>query len=133
MTPIEALLLGILIGAGLMAAGRGLHAGELASRDREWLAEVFDNVRYNLHHNDDPAPAPETVDAEVVAEEQASLPIDPDNPPFPRVYHRRPGRPPRFCHCHGRELQDGETVLWWPNPDVDGAFWLVCAPEEETA
>lgn len=62
--------------------------------------------------------------------DESALPVDPSNPPFPRVYHRRPDRPVRRCHCHGRELEDGETVLFWPNPDIEGAFWLVCHPEE---
>lgn len=72
-------------------------------------------------------PEIEEVDDE---EDEPALPMDPSNPPFPRTYHRRPGYPVRTCHCHGRELEDNETVLFWPNPDVDGAFWLVCHPEE---
>lgn len=63
-------------------------------------------------------------------EPQASLPVDPSNPPFLRTYHRREGRPPRVCHCHARELQDGEQILFWPDPDTEGAFWLVCPPED---
>jgi hypothetical protein len=87
------------------------------------MADLLRDAITETGMRDEPEDEPEDT-------EEPALPIDPDNPPFPRVYHRREGRPPRTCHCHGRELRDGEAVLFWPNPDVEGAFWLVCPPEE---
>lgn len=106
-----------------------------------WVAYVFmrplmprqgtsmaDLLREAIHvtpdHEDDEEPVQEEGE-----EGLPSLPVDPDNPPLTRTYHRQPGRPVRTCHCHGRPLEDGEPILFWPNPEVEGAFWLVCHPE----
>lgn len=68
----------------------------------------------------------EEPEVEPEEEDLPALPIDPENPPIPRTYRHQQGRPVKICHCHSRPLEDGEQVLWWPNPEVEGAFWIVC-------
>jgi hypothetical protein len=117
VNPLGTLIVGLLIGAALMTFG--FVAGNARARQ---VAESTNRMVENFlrqQREDEP------LDAEVV-EEPPSLPIDPDNPPFPRRYTRRPGSQPKFCHCHSRQLIDGEDILFWPNPDVEGSFWIVC-------
>jgi hypothetical protein len=125
LTPVEGLSIGLAGGCLLTLASQWSNT---MTRRLESLKDIQQGLEQILTK---PVPAAES--APEPEPEEAALPVDPDNPPFPRVYRRRPGREPRFCHCHGRELVDGETVLFWPNPDIEGAFWLVCAPEGMTA
>ena len=70
----------------------------------------------------DPEPEPESM---------APIPVDPNNPPVPRTYNRRPGStaPVPKCFCHGRELQSGQQILWWPVPD-SGEVRIYCQRED---
>lgn len=52
----------------------------------------------------------------------APIPVDPRNPPKPRIYSRSPGSTADTpcCTCHpGRPLEEGQEILWWPVPDSD--------------
>lgn len=120
------LMIAMLFGALLVMAGFWMAYVMLRPLMQRGTS-MADLLRDAVHATDPRTEVPEDDEEE---EEQAALPMDPDNPPFPRVYHRSPGRPVRQCHCHGRDLEDNEVVLFWPNPDVQGAFWLVCAPED---
>lgn len=50
--------------------------------------------------------------------------MDEDNPPKVLIYKPRPGRALRPCSCHGRPIEPGTSVLFWPNPD--GTVALFC-------
>lgn len=54
------------------------------------------------------------------------LEIDPNNPPRYTQYNPVLGHATKTCHCHGRELEPGEKVLWWPRADVPGAVYIFC-------
>lgn len=45
-------------------------------------------------------------------------------------YTPKPGREGEIsCHCHGRALQAGQQVLWWPNED--GTTVIYCDQSKE--
>lgn len=50
--------------------------------------------------------------------------IDKDQPPKPMIYKEQGHH--QKCHCHSRELVPGQKVLLWPNPQKEGAFWIIC-------
>lgn len=50
-------------------------------------------------------------------DEMGPLPVDPERPPKVVTYKRRSTAPPPSCFCHGRQVQENQTVLMWPIPD----------------
>lgn len=44
-------------------------------------------------------------------QEEAALPVDPNNPPTWKVYKGPSGR--HRCHCHGQPVNNRDEVLWW--------------------
>ena len=68
---------------------------------------------------------PEDGDVEPEPEKKA-LPIDPDNPPTWKEY-RPKGESTKACACHGRTLEYGERVLWFPQVDPPGSVLILCA------
>jgi hypothetical protein len=67
--------------------------------------------------DDDDEPEPEPV--------KKALPINPENPPTWKYFLPRPGVE-KVCHCHGRTLEHGEKVLWFPQIDPPGSVLLFC-------
>jgi hypothetical protein len=56
-------------------------------------------------------------------EPRRAVPADPENMPRPWTYNGQPNR--RKCNCHGRFLEPGESIIWWPRPDLaEGAVEL---------
>lgn len=49
----------------------------------------------------------------------APLPVDPANPPTPGIFAydpEDPDDPEVLCHCHGRPIAAGQSVVQWPQP-----------------
>lgn len=71
-----------------------------------------------------------TTQAPVPTNEPEPLPgVDPDNPPTWKTYQPSPtSRTARLCHCHGRAIEPGSRILWWPVLDGGGAVVLFCEP-----
>ncbi len=57
--------------------------------------------------------------------EPDAIPMDPNNPPIPRVFNPKRARDPQtypICACHDQHLVPGDEILWWPLPDSDGVL-----------
>lgn len=95
--------------------------GMFHSETTTWKEEPEDD--YSRDWNGNPLPE----------EKHATLPINPDAPPTWKTYNpRSQDAPPKFCRCHGVEVQREQRVLWWPNPETGGVD-LLCEQGVEEA
>lgn len=78
-------------------------------REAEEARRANPGMRYGHIRTGDGEPSPD----------MAPIPVDPERPPRPMVYRPRSGQPAPTCHCHGRTVQPGQTVLIWPVPDSE--------------
>lgn len=82
--------------------------------------EIYDRHRLRRDLSMGPVPTMPTTSDEPETIEQA-IPFDPDNPPVTKRYKGSGGVK---CSCHGRALEYGEEILWWPTPD--GGVHVIC-------
>jgi hypothetical protein len=62
----------------------------------------------------------------------APVPVDPANPPTPGIFAydpEDPDDPEVLCHCHGRPIAAGQSVVQWPQPPK---YTCTDADEERT-
>ena len=114
----------VLLSGGVVAYA--LH--EVASRLPVHVQDGQDGHQRPVETSREPQRAERPAEPAEAAEQpsapQSALPVDPANPPTLRTYRRREGRPVQRCHCHDRELVDGEQVTLWPQPG--GSMLLLC-------
>jgi hypothetical protein len=60
-------------------------------------------------------------DSTVGPGQQAALPVNPEDPPRFLTFRPKNGYV-RNCDCHGNQLADGDTVLFWPTGDTVVVF-----------
>lgn len=131
MTPIEALLSGIAIGALLVLLSQFM--GTINNRIST-LADIRDGITQILST---PMPGRDTTveveDAEVadlVEPSMEPIPVDPANPPRTVTYNpQNPNKVHPPCNCHGEAIEVGDEMVHWPLPNQQGillfhAGWL---------
>lgn len=110
----------------LAAEDRFIEAMNREGRDKAASRPKF-TPRPSIEYSEEPEPE---LELESEPDSMAPLPVDPDNPPKPIVYNRRPNStaPIPRCTCHGQLLKAGQEVLWWPVPGSD-AVKVFCQRE----